>query len=53
MTLEQYSKLQRYIGYLEGLGYTIPDDLKPDYYDAIDHIDKMLEKIMNNESSQK
>lgn len=53
MTLEQYSDLQRKLGYLEGLGYTIPDDLKTDYYDTIDYIDKILNDIMNEKTSQK
>lgn len=53
MTLAQYSELQRKLGYLEGMGWALPDDLRADYAWAVEDIDKILKEIMNDEPSQK
>ena len=53
MTHKQYSDLQRYIGYLEGIGEVIPDCSKAAYYDTIEVLSNTIDEIKQEADNAK
>lgn len=49
MTEQQYSQLQRELGFLDGLSFIMPDDIKEKHSASLDRIDEILTDIMDEE----
>ena len=50
MTEQQYSQLQRELGFLDGLSFMMPDDIREKHSDSLDRIDEILTDIMTENS---
>ncbi len=50
MTEKQYSQLQWELGFLNGLSFVMPDDIKEKHSSSLDRIDKILTDIMDEET---
>ena len=51
MTIKQYSTLQRLLGVLDGLSWSMPDNITDVYGSTIDSISKIIDEINNKETS--
>ena len=53
MTVKQYSELQRLLGVLDGLSWSMPDNITDVYESTIDSIGKIIDEIQFGDNSQK
>ena len=53
MTANQYSTLQRLLGVLDGLSWSMPDNIADVYESTIDNIGRIIDEIQRGDNSQK